>query len=371
MKKVLMVVMAAALVFGLFACAAPAEESPAASEAPAATEAAAPESAAPAGDGAASEAPAGETIDLVYLTPSTESQYWQQVGLGVENAILDLEEQEGVKVNFSIAGPATEAESDAYIKAFENVIAKGPDGIVTATLTPDATGPVTQAGFEQGIFVNYASMGIDQEQWGDYYGVHYYCDNSVIGEAAAQAMLDALEAKGIEPKGKIGIHMSVVVPVLEYRMSAFKEYMAEHAPDIECLDTLYNENDVNNAQANVENQLATYTDLIGLYGANNISGDGIALAIQNAGLGDKICGVAVDADDLEVEALEAGNLDAIVAQTPYDQGYACVMDLYKSITTGEMPAEQEVDIAAQAVTRDNMNEEEFAALLNPFILKRS
>ncbi len=350
--------------------ATPAEEAAAPAE-----EAAAPaEEATPAAEAAApAEAPSasGEPMDIVYLTPSTESQYWQQVGLGVENAILDLQEKEGATINYSIAGPATEAESDAYIKAFENVIAKKPDGIVTATLTPDATGPVTQAASEQGIYVNFASMGIDQEQWGEYYGAHYYCDNSVIGEVAAQAMLDALKAKGIEPKGKIGVHMSVVVPVLEYRMSAFKEYLAKNAPDIECLDTLYNENDVNNAQANVENQLATYTDLIGLYGANNISGDGIALAIQNANASDKVCGVAVDADDLEVEALGEGDLDAIVAQTPYEQGYSSVMDLYKSITTGEMPAEQEVNIAPQAVTKANMKDEAFAALLNPFILKRS
>jgi ribose transport system substrate-binding protein len=147
--------------------------------------------------------------------------------------------------------------------------------------------------------------------------------------------------------------------------------MAATAPDIECLDTLYNENDVNNAQSNVENQLATYTDLIGLYGANNVSGDGIALAIQNAGLGDSLAAAAVDADDLEVEALREGNLDAIIVQPPYDQGYACVMDLYKSITTGEMPAKQEVMVSPAAVTAANMDEDTYAALLDPFILKRS
>ena len=54
------------------------------------------------------------------------------------------------------------------------------------------------------------------------------------------------------------MHMSVVVETLEERMNGFKAYMAEHAPDLECLDTLYNENDVNNAQSNVETQISTY-----------------------------------------------------------------------------------------------------------------
>lgn len=311
-----------------------------------------------------------KTYDFVYLTPSTESQYWQQVGLGVQNAVLDLEKKEGVKINYSVVGSATEAESDAYLRAYENAIAKKPNAIITATLHPDATGPLTQQAFEQGIAVNFASMGISQEDWGDYYGVHYYCDNNIIGEVAAKAMLEGLAEKGIEPKGKIGIHMSVVVPVLEARMDAFKAYMRTNAPDIECLDTLYNENDVNNALANVENQMATYPDLIGLYGANNISGDGIALGIENKDKASSIVGIGVDADDLEVQALKEDNLYAIIVQTPYDQGYSCVMDAYRTITTGELPAAQEVDIPSQAVTKSNMNEEKYATLLNPFLLER-
>lgn len=313
---------------------------------------------------------AAKEFDFVYLTPSTESQYWQQVGLGVKNAVLDIEEKEGVKINFSVVGSATEAESDAYLKAYENTIAKKPDAIITATLHPDATGPLTQQAFEQGIAVNFAGMGIDQKDWGAYYGVHYYCDNSVVGEVAAKAMLEGLAQKGVEPKGKIGIHMSVVVPVLEARMDAFKAYMAVNAPEIECLDTQYNENDVNNALANVENQLATYPDLIGLYGANNISGDGIALGIKNREQKDNIVGIGVDADDVEVQALRDGILYAIIVQTPYDQGYSCVMDAYKTITTGVLPAQQEVNISPQAVTQANMDLDEFAALLNPFLLAR-
>lgn len=311
-----------------------------------------------------------KAYDFVYLTPSTESQYWQQVGLGVQNAVLDLEKQEAIKINYSVVGSATEAESDAYLRAYENTIAKKPHAIITATLHPDATGPLTQQAYEQGIAVNFASMGISQEDWGAYYGVHYYCDNNVIGEVAAITMLAGLAEKGIEPKGKIGIHMSVVVPVLEARMDAFKAYMTKNAPDIECLDTLYNENDVNNALANVENQMATYTDLIGLYGANNISGDGIALGIKNQDKASSIVGIGVDADDLEVQALKEGTLYAIIVQTPYDQGYSCVMDAYRTVTTGELPAEQEVDIPSQAVTKSNMEEEKYATLLNPFLLKR-
>lgn len=316
-----------------------------------------------------------EEYDFVYLSPSTESEYWQYAEVGIRNACLDLEEQYGVKINFTVSGPATEAETDAYIKAFESVIASNPDAIITATLSPDGTVPKAQEAQDAGIYVNFVSMGLeggDTNNYGDYYGVHYYCNNIVIGETAAKGMLEALEARGIEPKGKIGMHMSVVVETLEERLAGFKAYMAEHAPEIECLDTLYNENDVNNAQANVETQISTCGDeLIGLYGGNNVSGDGIALALGSAGLGDKIVGIAVDSDSLEIEALENGNLYAIVVQTPYEQGYNATMNAFTYLTTGEnTETEKHIDCTSQLVTKENMASDESQALLNPKILAR-
>lgn len=315
----------------------------------------------------------GAEYNFVYLSPSTESEYWQYAEVGIRNAVKDLQEEYGCTINLTVSGPASESETDAYIKAFESVIASSPDAIITATLAPDGTVPKVQEAQQAGIYVNFVSMGLeggDSNEYGDYYGVHYYCDNTLIGETAAAAMLQAFEDRGIEPVGKIGMHMSVVVDTLEDRLDGFKAYMAENAPELECLDTLYNENDVNNAQSNVETQISTYGDeLIGLYGGNNISGDGIALALGGAGLGDKIVGIAVDSDSVEIEALENGNLYAIVVQTPYEQGYNATVNAFTYLQTGENPeTEKHINCDSQVVTMDNMDTEESQALLNPKIL---
>jgi len=42
-----------------------------------------------------------KTYDIVYLSPSTASQFWTYVGIGIENAKKDLEESKGIKINFS------------------------------------------------------------------------------------------------------------------------------------------------------------------------------------------------------------------------------------------------------------------------------
>ncbi len=317
---------------------------------------------------------AGNEYTVTYLSPSTASEYWQYAEIGMQNAALDMQEEYGITVNFSTTGPAEESQTDAYVTAFESTIATKPDAIITATLIPDATVPKSQEATDAGIYVNYVSMGLedgDSNEYGDYYGVHYYCDNTTIGETAAQCMLDAWEAAGIEPKGYVGLHMSVVVESLEKRMQGFVDYMAEHAPDVVCIDTLYNENDVNNGQSNVETQISTYGDeLIGLYGGNNVSGDGIALALQNAG-DTNIVGIAVDSDSIEIEGLEGGYFYAIVAQTPYEQGYNAMVNALTYLMTGEnTETEKHINCVSTAVTADMMNEDEYAALLDPTLLKR-
>ena len=86
----------------------------------------------------------GEKYTIVYLTPSTASQFWTYVGIGIENAMKDMEEEHGVTIDFSTVGPAEESQTEEYVTAFEQCIAKQPDAIVTATLAIDATVPKAQ-----------------------------------------------------------------------------------------------------------------------------------------------------------------------------------------------------------------------------------
>ena len=108
-----------------------------------------------------------------------------------------------------------------------------------------------------------------------------------------------------------------------------------------------------------------------MYVANNISGDGIALAIENAGIGDKVVAIGVDSDSLEIEALENGNLDVIIVQEAYGQGYAALENAVETLVNGSNPeTENQVLLDPVAVTSDNMKEDKYAALLDPTILAK-
>ena len=109
----------------------------------------------------------------------------------------------------------------------------------------------------------------------------------------------------------------------------------------------------------------TYGDeIIGFYGANNISGDGIALAVKNANISERIVSAAIDSDDLEIEALELGNLDAIIVQDPYKTAYDATMDVYNVLIEGK-EMQKVVNIPCTIVTKENMEEDAIKALLNP------
>lgn len=361
MKKFAAILLAGMMVLSLAACSGEKAETAAANVEQAA-----------AGDAAAS----GKTYNVIYLTPSTASQFWTYVGIGIENAIKDIEEKEGITVAFSTVGPAEESQTEDYVTAFEQSIAKKPDAIVTATLAIDATVPKAQEATQNGIVLNFVNCGLgagDDGAHAEFYNEFYYCSNNTIGEMAAKAFLDAMDAKGMDKtKGTIGINMNVENEALNHRIQSFRDYMAANAKELTLTDTYYNGNVVEKSQSNAENIISTFgSDLIGMYSGNNITGDGVCLAVQSAGIGDKIVSVAVDSDDTEIAALKNGSLNAIIVQDAYAQGYKCMENALLTLIKGANPETQkQINCPPVVITSENMDDAEMLDLLDPTRLKK-
>ena len=320
------------------------------------------------------DASGGGGYDIIWVTCSTESEFWQYQQIGMENAVADMEAEHGIDINFTTVGPATEAETEAYIRAFENAIASKPDAIISATQVPDSTRSVSKDAMDQGIIVNFTNCGLetlDSTEYSDCYNQYYTTVSADIGDMAGEVMLNMLDEAGIAKEGVIAMEFSNVNPSLQPRMDNFKAYVEANS-DIEVLDTLYNNNDLAQAQADIENQIATYGEkLIGIYGANNTSGDGIALAVENANIADKVITIGVDSDPTEIQALEDGFIDCIIVQDAYGQGYAALKNAVETLIQGKNPeTEQKIAMPPVAVTTTNMHEDEYAAMLDPTLLKK-
>ena len=190
---------------------------------------------------------------------------------------------------------------------------------------------------------------------------------------AAEAFLEIAEQKGISTdSGVLGMNTNVENEALNHRVDSFSTYMEKNAPGLELTDTYYNGNVVETAQSNAENIISTYGDkLMGMYSGNNITGDGVCLAVQGSGIADKIVNVAVDSDDTEITALRDGYLDAIVVQDAYAQGYKCMENAILTLINGENPeSEKQVNCPPVVITKDNMDDAEMQDLLDPTRLKK-
>ena len=122
-----------------------------------------------------------------------------------------MAEKYGIEINFTTVGPATEAETEAYIRAFENAVASKPDAIISATQVPDSTIAVSKEATDQGIVVNFTNCGLepmDSDEYSDCYNQFYTTVSADIGDMAGKVMLELMEKAGVivTPGASFGPH---------------------------------------------------------------------------------------------------------------------------------------------------------------------
>lgn len=315
----------------------------------------------------------GKTYKIIYVTPSTASDFWSQIETGIKQAMKDYEAQLGVKIEYSITGPAEEADAEGYVSALENAIASQPDAILTATLNIDPTIPKAKEATDAGIILNFVNCGLGNGNDGahsDKYNEFYYCSNTTIGEMAAQAFLDAMAEKGISTdKGTIGMQMNMENAALDFRMQGFRDYMAEKAPGLTLTDTEYNGNDSADAQADAENTInAVGADLIGIYAGNNVTCDGVCNALRAANMKEGVVSIGVDSDDVEIAALRDGFLSAIIVQDAFTQGYKCMENAILTLVNGKNPeTTKQVNCPPVVVNMENIDSETIQFMMSPYV----
>ena len=314
-----------------------------------------------------------KSYKIIYVTPSTASDFWSQVETGIKQALKDYEASLGIKIEYSLMGPAQEIDAEGYVAAMESAIAAKPDAILTATLNIDPTVPKAKEATEAGIVLNFVNCGLgngDDGKNADYYNQFYYCSNTTIGEMAAQAFLAAMESKGLSTEsGVIGMQMNMENAALDFRMQGFRDYIAEKAPGITMTDTEYNDNDATNSQGDAEATISAYGDeLIGIYAGNNLTCDGVCNALRAADLKEGVVSVGVDSDDVEIAALRDGYLSAIIVQDAFTQGYKCMENAILTLTQGKNPeSAKQVNIPPVIVTPENIDSEEITFMMSPYV----
>ena len=246
------------------------------------------------------------------------------------------------------------------VPVLDALIARQPDAILIApTDATQLVEPLRRA-HDAGIPVITVDtfIGTGQYQTGagdaDFPLSYIASDNVLGGRMAARALAEAMGGEG-------AVYVSNVSPGIsttDQREEGFKLEMSENFPNVEVLETQYNNNDANNAASQLQAVFARSPNLKGVFGANLFSAIGAANGVQQAGQTGTIRVVAFDAPQSIVDNIKSGLVDMAIAQHPATIGWFGVAAAYAHLTGTPIPVA--IGTGFTVLNADNVDDPEVA-----------
>lgn len=290
-------------------------------------------------------APQAMAAEIAVIVKSVNSNFWQNVRTGAEDAI---KKQSGYTMTFQ--GPAAESSVAEQVNMVENAVNRKVAGIVLAPSDPDALIPVMKRAWESRIPVVLIDSMVS-ESGAKYYQSFLATDNAAAGAMAAKHLVDTMGKTG-----KVAI-MSYVAGVGSEigRVGGFKKYLAENSK-VEVVGTYYSQSQMATALNQTTDILAANPDLTGIFGANEPTAIGMGRAIAQAGKSGKVAAVGFDGNADLQGFVKDGTLGGIIVQSSYQMGNAGIETVAKVIK-GEK-VQKTIDTGAVLVTKGNIDSAE-------------
>ncbi len=300
------------------------------------------------GEGKGENAP----VQLAVVPKAIGFDFWEQVRLGAQCA---AQEAQG-EVDVQWDGVTAETDVNGQVNLLQNFIQQGVDGLVYAATDAKVLYQVTKSAKDQGVTVVNIDSGTNPQPE----DVPVFATDNV---AAARKVPDLLAEELGEGGGKIAfIPFQQGTLTNEQREKGFKEGMKQH-PELELVAEQSSQSDYNTALRVTEDILTANPDLDGIFAANEPGVLGAAEAVRQAGKAGEVVIVGWDASSEEVQGVRDGVISALVVQNPFRMGYDGVNAAIKMVRQGAEVQGQ--DTGATIVTKNNLNDPEVQAVLNP------
>lgn len=304
-----------------------------------------------------------DVIKVAVLVKSFDSESWQYMLTGARNAAADS----NGKIEITEYGADSEANIEGQVAILEDIIVSEPDAIVITPSDSEAVVAALEEAHAAGIKIVVVDTAVNT----DVYDLFMANDNYAGGVLMAEQLVEALQAAGKELKGTVGIVSAVPVQTVYDRDDGFIDKLAELAPEVKVISEKYVDNDMQKSMDLTNDYISTYEDLIGVYGDNNVTGSGIALAIAEAGLQGEVIGVAYDGNPEEVAGVKDGSLYAILVQDLYNWGYKSVNFAAELVMGNDLGLKNNYyNTGVTLVTKENVDDEDIQDVLDPTRLVR-
>jgi ribose transport system substrate-binding protein len=224
---------------------------------------------------------------------------------------------EALGVQTEYVGPA-DYDMNAMVAAFEQVLAKEPDGLVIVGFEPSLDSIVDKA-IDMGVPVVTVDADLPTSKRIAFVGT----GNFNAGMTGAKKMVDLIGGKG-----KVALMTKPGQSNLEERVAGYKHVLAQY-PDIELVQIADMQSDHVIAAQAASALLQKYPDLAAI-GCMEVSGGaGAATAVREAGKAGKVKIITMDRSNEVLESIEEGIISASIAQQTALMPYYAVMILYQ------------------------------------------
>jgi ribose transport system substrate-binding protein len=286
---------------------------------------------------------------IIIIVKSRDLDFWKQVKWGTRSA------GEEFHVDTKFLAPSSEKDVDEQMKLMEKAIHDKPDAIILAASDYQRLAPLARKAEENGIHL----LTLDSRLPEHLSEGHIATDNV---RAAGQAA-DYL-AHLVGGKGKLAIISTVAgtATAIE-REKGFLQVIKKY-PDIRVIDIKFSGSNVKEAYRLTKQVLKEHPDLKGIFGINELTTVGIALANKEMGKTSVVKEIGFDNSPEILNFVEEGILAATVVQKPFNMGYLAVkqaVSILEGKTKGKL-----LYTDSEIITKENMYTPENQKLLFPF-----
>ncbi len=258
-------------------------------------------------------------------------------------------------------GPAS-WDVTLQVPVIDAIIARKPAAIMVAPVDKTQLIKPLRKAFDAGITVvcvdTFIGNGQFQTGSGDAdFPISYVASDNVLGGRIAGRAL----AKAIGEKGKVYVsNVKPGVSTTDQREEGFKLEMKNH-PNIEVLETQFNDDDSNKAAAQAQAVMGRVPDLAGVFGANLFSATGAANGVKQAGKAGTVKIAAFDAPEEIVGHLKDGTFELTIAQHPAEIGYFGLIAAFAHLTGNPVPTA--IGTGFTVMTKDNIDDPNVARFI--------
>jgi ribose transport system substrate-binding protein len=257
--------------------------------------------------------------------------------------------KEGVKLN--VTG-GNKWDATVQKPVIDSVTAAHPDGVMVAPDDSKALLAPLKAMSDAGIKVTFVDTKLDDTSFAV---SSIATDNLAGGTLAAKTLAQLVGDKGTV----LVVNVDPGISTTDARVKGFTDEMKNH-PNITVLDVQYTHDDPTAATTITTATLAAHPDLAGVFATNVQNAEGVATGLKQAS-NTTVKTIAFDAGPKQIEDLNNGIVQGLIAQDPYGIGVAGVQQTVAALTG--KPTTSVIQTSLAALTKDNVNDPSMAKYL--------